>query len=219
MNDFSIDTWIGELADRLTAAFGDRLVFVGIQGSWARGEARASSDIDAVVVIDGLASEDIELYREVVSGMPRSELACGFLGSPEVLAGWPRHDVFNLINDTASVYGSLDFLDTEFTDKDSILSAKVGASEIYHTLCHTMAFEPQALDGVLQACAKNAFSIMRALVFAQTGEYPSSRARMFELANEDEKALLLAYEDPQSIDHEILAKTLLKWPSEIIAEH
>lgn len=217
MNDFSIDTWIDELAEKLTLAFGNRLVLVGIQGSRARGEANESSDIDAVVVIEDLTSKDIALYRKIVSEMPCSDLACGFISSPDTLAGWPRHDVFNLINDTKPVYGSFDFIDTEFTNKDSILAAKVGASEIYHAICHTMAFDPEVLDTVLKACAKNSFFIMRALIFAQTGEYPNSRSRMFELANEDEKVILRAYEDSQSIDNATLAETLLNWSGKIIA--
>lgn len=216
MTDLDINTWMEELTDKLSSAFGDRLVFVGIQGSRGRGEARESSDIDAVVVIDGLAREDISLYREVVSEMPHSDLACGFIGSPEVLTNWPRHDVFNLVNDTKPVYGSFDFMDTEFSSEDAALSAKVGASEIYHALCHTEVFEPGALGGALQACVKNAFFIMRALTLARTGEYPASRSRMFEIADEDEKTLLKAYEDPSSIDDEAFAELLLNWSHEII---
>lgn len=216
MTNLDINTWMEELTDKLSSAFGGRFVLVGIQGSWGRGEARASSDIDAVVVIDGLTREDISLYRKVVSGMPYSDLACGFIGSPEVLANWPRHDVFNLVNDTKLVHGSFDFMDTEFSSEDAILSAKVGASEVYHALCHTEVFEPDALGGVLQACVKNAFFIMRALAFSRTGEYPASRSRMLEVADEKEKILLQAYEDPNSIDDETLAELLLNWSHEII---
>ncbi len=217
MQDFNIDDWIEELAEKLASAFEERLMLVGVQGSRARGEARTSSDIDAVVVIENLEIEDIDRYRKIISEMLFSEIACGFIGSPEVLAGWPRHDVFNLVKDTRLVRGSFDFMDTEFSSEDAILSAKVGASEIYHALCHTMAFEPQMLDGVLQACVKNAFFIMRALAFARTGEYPDSRARMLELADEDEKLMLLAYEDPQSVESVELAKLMLTWSGGLIA--
>lgn len=217
MNDFDIDIWMDELAKKLIDSFGNRLMLVGIQGSRGRGEAKESSDIDAVVVIDGLTNEDIELYRKIISTMPHSDLACGFIGSPEVLANWPRHDVFNLVNDTKPVHGSFDFMDTEFSSEDAVLSAKVGASEIYHALCHTKAFEPQALDAVLQACVKNAFFVMRALAFARSGEYPDSRSQMLGIADEDESTLLEAYENPKSIDSETLAELLLEWSRKIIA--
>ncbi len=148
--------------------------------------------------------------------MPYVELTCGFIGSPEVLRGWPRHDVFNLINDTRPIYGSFEFMDTSFTSEDAILSAKVGASEIYHGLCHTVVFEPQALENVLQACAKNAFFVMRALAFAKTGEYPSSRLRMYELADQNEKTLLNIYQDPTSFESKMLVNLLLGWSAKII---
>lgn len=216
MDKFDIDDWINQLKGKLILAFGDRLVLVGIQGSQARGEAQEASDIDTVVVIRDLTRKDIAAYRKIVVEMPCSELACGFLGSPDVLHGWPRHDVLNLINDTRLIYGSFDFMNTTFTSKDAILSAKVGASEIYHALCHTLAFEPQALDDILQACAKNAFFIMRALVFAKTGEYPISRSRMFELADQNEKTLLNIYQDPTSFENKMIVEALLDWSATII---
>ena len=41
-------------ADREARRFGNRLRFVRLFGSWARGEAHEESDIDVAVVVDGL---------------------------------------------------------------------------------------------------------------------------------------------------------------------
>ena len=46
-------TWMEAFMARMRQAFGDRLAFVGLQGSRARGEATPKSDIDVVVVLDG----------------------------------------------------------------------------------------------------------------------------------------------------------------------
>ena len=59
----NIDQWMDEFSTKLKDAFGDRLKLVGIQGSRACNEARPDSDIDAVVVIDGLSTEDLKLDR------------------------------------------------------------------------------------------------------------------------------------------------------------
>lgn len=212
MTDINAGIWMQELEAKLAETFGSRLVLVGLQGSRARGEARPESDIDSVVLIEDLSSAELEPYRQIIESMPHADLACGFIGSPQVLASWPRHDVFNLVMDTRVLRGSFAFMDTAFTAEDALHSARVGASEIYHALCHTLAFEPEAQDAVLAACVKNAFFVMRAMAFARTGEYPNSRARMHTMANATERLLLDAYDDPANAD----AETLLTWAEAII---
>ena len=187
-----IDAWMNDLIDQLKTEFKERLVLVGLQGSRARGEQREDSDIDIVVVIEDLNADDLASYRSVVQRMPHAELACGFIGSPDVLAAWPRYDVFNLVNDTDIRYGSFDFMDTEFTAEEAKLAADACASEIYHALCHTAVFEPNMLPDLLQGCLKSVFFGIRAKHFAQTGEFVNSRAQLLNLANDDEKKLLQA---------------------------
>lgn len=216
MENFDINSWINQLVTALEEAFGKRLRFVGLQGSRARGEAKVTSDIDSVVVVERLSTEDIELYSKLIDSMPHSELACGFIGSPDVLRKWPRHDIFNLVMDTLPMKGSLDFVSEEFSAEDALLSAKVGASEIYHALNHALAFDRSALHPTLEACLKSTFFVMRALVFANTGEYPNSRTRMKELASPVELALLEAYDNPCTGDAKAIIRDLLKWSEDVI---
>ena len=56
--EIDIESWMAELVERMCYTFGERLALVGIQGSRARGEARADSDIDAVVAVEGLSPEE-----------------------------------------------------------------------------------------------------------------------------------------------------------------
>lgn len=218
MPEFDSIAWIDRLASELRAVFKDRLCFVGIQGSRARGEARADSDIDSVVLIQDLSVADIATYREVLSSMPHNDLACGFIGSPEVLASWPRYDAFNLVMDTKPVVGTFDFMDTSFSADDAMQSARAGASEIYHAIGHTIAFEPDALSQTVGACIKSAFFIMRALCFANTNEYPNSRQRMKELATDEERLFLDAYDSESMEDHSALAKALFEWSGRILED-
>ena len=41
-----IDAWLEEFCGRLDENFSGRIWFLGLQGSYARGEAKESSDID-----------------------------------------------------------------------------------------------------------------------------------------------------------------------------
>lgn len=218
MEDLEIEVWMRDLTEALKQAFGSRLILVGLQGSRARDEARAGSDIDAVVVVDSLGADDLARYQDVIASLPHAELACGFVGSPEVLTHWPRYDVFNLVEDTRVFHGSFDFMDTAFIAEDALDSAKAGAAEIYHALVHTLVFEEEDLGLILEACLKSSFFVMRALQFAKTGEYPASRARMRELAGEQERAFLDAYEARiEKGSAKGLSNQLIIWVEQILA--
>ena len=212
-----IDTWMNDLIERLRIGFKERLVLIGLQGGRARGEQREDSDIDVVVIVEDLDADDLALYRSIVQRMPHAELACGFIGSPDVLAAWPRHDVFNLVNDTNIRYGSFDFMDTEFTAEEAKLAADACASEIYHALCHTAVFEPNMLPDLLQGCLKSVFFGIRAKHFAQTGEFVNSRAQLLNLARDDEKKLLQAYDGNVQMDDQELASRLFQWSNNELA--
>ncbi len=217
MNELGIETWMEDLTRSLDQAFGSRLILVGLQGSRARGEAREGSDIDAVVVVDALSADDLACYQGVIASLPHAELACGFIGSPEVLAHWPRYDVFNLIEDTRVFFGSFDFMNTAFTAEDALDSAKAGAAEIYHVLVHACVFEEENLIPLLGACLKSSFFVLRALQFAKTGEYPASRARMRELAGEQERDFLDTYETGIEKDAaKELSNQLITWSEGVL---
>ncbi len=51
------------VVSRARAVFGERLVGVLVLGSWARGDAAATSDIDVLIVIDPKTALTRELYR------------------------------------------------------------------------------------------------------------------------------------------------------------
>lgn len=181
--------WAETVAERLEREFGERLSFVGLQGSHARGEAREDSDIDLVVLLDTIDAGDLERYRSIVRETPEGDLACGFVGSVGALASWPRHELFQFYNDTKPIRGTLPSIDP-FTRSDAIEAARVGASGIYHAACHAYVFEGDEADGTLEALFKGAFFTLQALWFARTGEYPKTKADLAVLLEGDEALIL-----------------------------
>ena len=95
MGPIDIRSWISDLTERLKAIFGGRLVYVGLQGSYRRGEADAKSDIDVMTVLDRLEPADLKTYRAAVGAMPYADKACGFICGRAELAAWPRHEQRN----------------------------------------------------------------------------------------------------------------------------
>lgn len=89
-----INAWMKRFLAALEKTFGDRVWFVGLQGSRARGEAREESDIDVVVVLDTLIAEDIACYSAMLEALPARPLICGFLSGREELVHWRASDLF-----------------------------------------------------------------------------------------------------------------------------
>lgn len=50
---------LGEYAERLRGLFGERLLELRLFGSYARGEAHEDSDVDVLVVVEGLTDLEI----------------------------------------------------------------------------------------------------------------------------------------------------------------
>ena len=79
--DFDINVWLEGFRVKLVSLFGRRLRLFGLQGSYGRGEQTAGSDIDVVVVIDGMSRRDIFAYRNMLDTMDRSSMICGFVAT------------------------------------------------------------------------------------------------------------------------------------------
>ena len=47
-----IENWMKQYCGAVRAAFGDRVRYIGLQGSRGRGEAGPDSDIDVVCILD-----------------------------------------------------------------------------------------------------------------------------------------------------------------------
>ena len=65
-----ITVWMDGFMKSIHENFENRVWFVGLQGSYARGEATETSDIDVVVILDALSSEDIQAYRNMLDTLP-----------------------------------------------------------------------------------------------------------------------------------------------------
>ena len=70
-----IEVWMNGFTEKLVNEFGARLLFLGLQGSYGRGEANEDSDIDVVTVLDRVELADLDAYRAAVREMPEGEKA------------------------------------------------------------------------------------------------------------------------------------------------
>ena len=104
--NFDINLWMKEYSSELRKIFGNRIWFVGLQGSYGRNEATEQSDIDAVVILDKVTLEDIKAYSALLDRLPYREKACGFISGKQELLNWEKSDLFQFYYDTLPIIGS-----------------------------------------------------------------------------------------------------------------
>lgn len=188
--EFDLEIWLQELTKKLFDEFNDRIKFIGLQGSYRRGEAHENSDVDIIIILDKLNFEDLEEYKNIINSMPFSEKACGFISGEKEIFNWPKHDLFQLANDTISLYGNLDDFIPIIKRSDILDSIRINTANLYHQMCHCYIFEDKNID-VLKSGYKSAFFILQALYYAQNSAYIGSKSELTNLLTGEDKEILL----------------------------
>lgn len=211
-----IHTWIKEFTDKLTRVFPDRVWFMGLQGSYGRGEATETSDIDVVVVLDELRINDLKVYREMLDGLPNRELICGFVSGKDELLNWEVSDLFQFCYDTTPIIGSLDLL-LEKIDKQAVKRAvRIGACNIYHACVHNYVHERS--DDILRSLYKSAVFVLQAIWFYETGKYIRSKTELQYAIDPPSAVLETARKlhDGATVEFEKMSELLLVWAKTVI---
>ena len=182
-------SWRESFLEKLQGAFGGNLLFAGLQGSRARGEAGPQSDIDLVVVLEQVEEREISAYRELLASMEGGGLACGFLCGRRELAAWPRYDSLTLLLDTVPWYGSLQPLLPPFSPQDAEEAVRIAAAGLYHAACHSLLFSPDKAQAA-EELRKPVFFLLRARLYRVGGRFFQSRRDLLPEAEEEERALL-----------------------------
>lgn len=214
-----IERWMAGLRAELFERFGPRLLFLGLQGSYGRGEANEDSDIDVVAVLDRVELSDLDAYRAMVRKMPEGEKACGFLCGAVELKSWPRYDLLAVARDTRDVYGTLAELLPSFDQGDVAEAAAIGASGLYHAAVHTYLYaDRESWPGFLKEAHKGAFFTLRALRELRTGENVRAKRDLLSLLEGDEREILAYSLSPTDEPLEDVFARLVRWSAAAMAE-
>lgn len=211
-----IKAWMNVFVKRAENTFPDRLRFIGLQGSYGRGEATDTSDIDVVVIFDELRVNDLKAYRDMLDAMPHRELICGFVSGKDELLGWETSDLFQFYYDTTPIKGSLDALLEQINRQDIKRAARIGACNIYHACVHNFVHEKS--DDVLRSLFKSAVFVIQAVYFYETGTYIKSKNELRAVINppsavlETERRL----KNGGNVEFEEMSTLLLNWVKAVI---
>ena len=214
-----IELWMDSFVENLRKTFGNRVCFVGLQGSYARAEATEKSDIDTVVILDTLSAADIQTYGEMLDKMEHRELICGFLSGRDELLRWEPSDLFQFYYDTKPILGSLDEL-LSLIDEAAIERAiRIGACNIYHGCVHNMLHEKD--EEMLRGLYKAASFVLQAICFKETGRYISRQTEMIPCLTAENRAIaetFLALKRGEEVKFREMSELLYNWAKKQITE-
>ena len=128
---FDLDNYLDNLISACKLSFGDRLLYVGLQGSYLRGEEREDSDVDVMIVLECFSIADMDAYREILKSLGYFEKSCGFICGKDELMRWNPLEVCQLLYTTKNLYGRLRDLLPQASRKDEINYVKVILGNFY----------------------------------------------------------------------------------------
>ncbi|MDE5878629.1 MAG: nucleotidyltransferase domain-containing protein [Desulfovibrio sp.] len=188
------------------------MCFVGLQGSYRRGEATEESDIDLCVILDRLEPKDVELLRQTLDRLPEGHKAAGFVCGAAELRAWPAFEIFAFSQDMDAWYGELAPLLPPVTRADALLGCRTAVAALYHEAAQALLLAPglsgEAARAAAHSLAKAYLRALQCAIFARKGVFPRERAAALALAEKEEAELLSTARDRELPG---LAVALLEW--------
>ena len=208
-----INRFMKTFCSKIEKEFKNRVIFIGVQGSYGRGEEIPMSDIDTVVILDNISFDDLIKYESVLNKMNNRDKICGFIAGRSELEHWEPSDLFHLYFDTTPVKGDLGFI-RHLIDEAAVKRAvKIGLCNIYHGCIHNMLHEKNI--GFLIDLYKTAFFVIRAMYYDETGSFVRGLSEITALVSKEDKKILETYEKMRSMSSEkniySLSEDLFAW--------
>ncbi len=214
-----ITAWIQKFLQTLNETFANRVWFVGLQGSYGRGEATQTSDIDIVVILDELSVSDIQTYNAMLNTIPHRALICGFLSGKKEIVKWESSDLFQFCHDTTPIKGNLDEVLAVIDESAVNRAIKIGACNIYHGCVHNMLHEKS--EDILRDLYKSASFVVQAIAFKQTGNYISHQKELLQVVSSEEQVIVETFmnlKNGGTADFNLMSEALFAWAKKWINE-
>ncbi|MBR0436549.1 MAG: nucleotidyltransferase domain-containing protein [Clostridia bacterium] len=209
---FDLNTYLDNLIAACKDVFDTRLLYVGLQGSYLRGEATEQSDIDIMLILDGLTAEDMDAYRAILQKNGHFELSCGFICGREEMARWNPLEVCQLLHTTKDLYGTLTDYLPEAMRRDEIDYVKLSLDNLYHALCHRYIHADREKNvRALRKAGKELYFLIQNLHFLETGTFVLSKRELKEQVGDADRAMLNLSELPDGYDFDAAFRQVLAW--------
>lgn len=216
-----IEEYIDELTDILADAFGERLVYIGLQGSYLRNEATENSDIDIMAVIDDISVEDLDTYRQALVSIGNFDKSCGFICGRADLSHWNPLELCHLLNTTKDYYGELKNLVPAYTMEDERNYVKFSLNNLYHEICHRYIHADREHNiSRLPVTCKSVFYIVQHLHYLRTDNFVPTKRELLECVQDEDKAVLelsISLRNDDGYDFDRAFSLLFRWCQSALA--
>lgn len=213
---FRIEDYIESLTTELKTCFGDRLLYLGLQGSYLRGEATKDSDIDIMVILENMTVTDLENYRKILVKVGDYEKSCGFICGREEMQHWNPLEVCQLLHTTKDYHGKLEDYLPSYTAEDERNYVKLSLGNLFHELCHRYihADRERNISAFPYTC-KSVFFILQNMHYLSSGDFLLTKQELLEgLQDEEDKRVLalgMALKGGGAYDFDSAFETLFEW--------
>ena len=188
---FQIDVYIPSLIELLKATYQERLLYVGLQGSYLRGEATEYSDIDIMVVINNIDVADLVEYKKAISSHEGYDKSCGFICGIEELQNWNPLEICHILHTTKDYFGTLSKLVPEYTEKDVRNFVKMSLGNLYHEICHRYIHASKEKNiAKLPYTYRSVFFILQNLYYLDSGKFISTKKELRKALTGKDKLIL-----------------------------
>lgn len=213
---FRIEEYIEGLTTRLKSCFGDRLLYLGLQGSYLRGEATENSDIDIMVILENMTVTDLDNYREILVEVGDYDRSCGFICGREEMRHWNPLEVCQLLHTTKDYLGRLEDYVPSYTAEDERNYVKLSLGNLFHELCHRYihADRERNISAFPYTC-KSAFFILQNMHYLSSGDFLLTKQELLGALQDEEDrqvlALSMALKNGGDYDFDQAFSTLFEW--------
>ena len=188
---FRIEEYIDGLTGTLKDSFGERLVYIGLQGSYLRNEETNNSDIDIMAVIDNISVEDLNTYQKALVSIGNFDKSCGFICGKTDLEHWNPLEIFHLLNTTKDYYGELKNLVPAYNIEDERNYVKFSLNNLYHEICHRYIHADREYNiSKLPMTCKSVFFIMQHLYYLSSGNFVPTKRELLACVQDEDRAVL-----------------------------
>ena len=209
---FDLNEYLRDLTEECRAVFGERLLYLGLQGSYMRGEATEKSDIDVMLILDRLLLSDMDAYRQILGKIGYAEKSCGFICGRDEMLRWNPLEVCQLRHTTKDLYGKLTDHLPEAGREDEINYVCLSLGNLYHELCHRYIHADRGTNEALfRGTCKGLFFLIQNLHYLESGTFAVTKSGLKERVPEQDRAVLDMAELPDGYDFDPAFARVFAW--------
>ena len=212
MTMFDLNGYLAGLIRSCRSAFGERLLYMGLQGSYLRGEAREDSDIDVMVILDRFSVRDMDTYRGILKETGLYERSCGFICGKEEMENWNPLEVCQLRHTTKDLVGALEPFLPPAVREDEINYVKLSLGDLYHELCHRYIHADRDRNAAkFRGTCKRAFYLVQNLHYLETGDFLLRKKDLAAAVTQEDRQVLGSADLPDGYDFDRAFARLFAW--------